>query len=125
MLATCLLPEKVARQDGWSEAVPLGSNRSKPLLVTLCITRIVEQESLELSLWGSADQQHWKPLAVFPQKFYCGDYTMLLDLTKHPDVRYLRSQWKMSCWGRGYEATPLFGFYLTAEDPKVRAVGVS
>jgi hypothetical protein len=111
MLATCLLPEKVARQDGWSEAVPLGSNRSKPLLVTLCITRIVEQESLEL--------------AVFPQKFYCGDYTMLLDLTKHPDVRYLRSQWKMSCWGRGYEATPLFGFYLTAEDPKVRAVGVS
>jgi len=49
----------------------------------------------------------------FPQKFYCGIYTLAVDLTKSPEVRYLRAQWKLSRWGRG-EATPLFGMYLFA-----------
>jgi hypothetical protein len=124
MLKMVLLPENVARQDGSSEIVALGSERSKPLLLTLGVTRIVEQESLELSVWGSADQQDWKSLAVFPKKFYCGTYSLLVDLTEHAEVRYLRAQWKMNCWGRGEEPMPLFGFYLTAEEPKLQAACV-
>jgi hypothetical protein len=125
MLSLYLLPENIARQDGFSEVIALGSKCGKPLLLTLGITRIVEQESLELLLWGSADQREWIVLAAFPKKFYCGDYPLLLDLARHPEVRFLRSQWKLSCWGYGAEATPLFGFYLTAEDPKLQAVGAA
>ena len=52
---------------------------------------------------------------MFPQKFYCGTYPLVLDLTPHPHIRYLRGQWKMNRWGPR-DTTPLFGFYLTAEE---------
>jgi len=123
MLATYLLPENVARHDGSSSIIALGSDRSTALLLTLGITRIAEQGSLELSLWGSADQRSWKPLSAFTKKFCCGTYTLLLDLARHPEVRYLRAQWKMSPWGRSDESPALFGFYLKAEDQKLQAVG--
>ena len=78
--------------------------------------RIIEQESFDLAVYGSTDGNEWgpKPLAAFPQKFYCGTYSILLDLSDAPDVRFLRVQWKMSRWGRG-EPKPLFGFYVFAE----------
>ncbi len=120
MESKLILPENEARQDGSSGDIPLEAGRGKPLLLTLGITRIVEQESLELSLWGSTDKERWRLLETFPRKFYCGTYSLLLDLTRHPDVRYLRAQWKMSRWGRG-ESTPLFGFYLAAEEAKMQA----
>lgn len=116
-----LLPENVARQNGAGPVVDLDEDHGKPLLLTLGITRSVEQESLEISLWGSSDKENWRALATFPQKFYCGTYSLLLDLSGHRDVGYLRVQWKMSCWGRG-ESTPLFGFYLLAEEGKLHAV---
>jgi hypothetical protein len=125
MVTTYLLPENVARQDGSSAEIALESNRSKPLLLTLGITRIVEHESLELSLWGSADKESWKRLAAFPKKYYCGTYSLVLDLARYPEVLYLRAQWKMSCWGRGEEPIPLFGFYLRAEEPKLQAMGAA
>jgi hypothetical protein len=46
-----LLPENVAQQDGAGAAIALDSARGKPLLLTLGITRIVELESLEVSVW--------------------------------------------------------------------------
>jgi len=41
-------------------------------LLTLAITNIIEQESLDVSIFGSADGATWdpKPVAAFPQKFY-------------------------------------------------------
>jgi hypothetical protein len=39
---------------------------------------------------------------------------MLVDLSRSPDVRYLRAQWKMNRWGRG-SLKPLFGFYIFAD----------
>jgi hypothetical protein len=119
-----VLPESVARQDGAGAEFALEANRGKPLLLTLGITRIIQQESLEISIWGSVNMEHWKMLHVFPRKFYCGTYTMLLDLTRHPEVKYLRAQWNMNCWGSN-EHEPLFGFYLLAEEPKLRAVGAA
>ncbi|MBI5280459.1 MAG: hypothetical protein HY858_02165 [Candidatus Solibacter usitatus] len=84
--------------------------------MTLGINRIIEQESLDLTIWASADGQNWgdKPVAAFPQKFYCGVYTLMVDLTNRPDARYVRAAWKLSRWGRG-EPTPLFGVYVFAE----------
>jgi|SRR5579872_1126038 len=117
-----ILPESVARQDGIGAEIALDANRGKSLLLTLGITRIMEQESLEVSLWGSSDGVAWGKLHVFPHKFYCGTYSLLVDLARFPEIRYIRAQWKMKRWARG-EAVPLFGFYLLAEEPHLQAVG--
>ena len=117
-----LLPESVARQDGAGAAMALGENRGKPLLLTLGITRSLEQQSLEVSLWGSSEGRSWRLLETFPQKFYCGTYSLMVDLAKHADIQHIRAQWRMSRWSRG-ETVPLFGFYLRAEEGKLQAVG--
>ena len=117
-----LLPEHVARQDGAGAAIALDESCGKSLLLTLGITRSLEQESLEISVWGSADGRNWIPLETFPQKFYCGTYSLVVDLARRKEIKYVRAQWKMNRWGRG-ETTPLFGFYLHAEETKLQAVG--
>ncbi|MBN8733972.1 MAG: hypothetical protein J0L64_25775 [Acidobacteria bacterium] len=96
------------------------------LLLTLGITRIIEQESLDVSIHGSEDGETWgtKPLLSFPQKFYCGTYAMVLDLSGEPGVKYIRAQYKMGRWGRGTPA-PLFGFYLAAEVAAVRPMATA
>jgi hypothetical protein len=117
MLQNFILPETVVREDGTGTQIDVGSSRSKTLVLTLGITRIIEQESLELSLWGSTNGVDWgsSPLIAFPQKFYCGTYTLLLDLSRTPDTAYLRPQWKVNRWGRG-DSKPLFGVYLFAQE---------
>lgn len=119
-----LLPESIARQDGSGADCALESDCGKALLLTLGITRTMEQESLEITVWGSSDRRDWKLLQVFPQKFYCGTYSLLLDLAKLPDLKYLRASWKMNRWGRG-DSSPLFAFYLTAEEARLQAVGAA
>ena|SRR5947209_4142977 len=117
MLPDFLLPETVARQDGTGPAIDVGNAAGKPLLLTLGITRIIEQESLDIAVHVSADGQTWseKPIITFPQKFYCGVYTLVVDLSGNSEAKYLRVQWKMNRWGRG-EPTPLFGFYVFAQE---------
>ena len=119
MLPNFLLPDQVVRQSGSGPALTLGEQSGQVVAITLGVTRIIEQECLDVTIWGSADGQSWgdKPLTAFPQKFYCGTYSLVLDLTEHPDVRHLRADWKMSRWGRG-EPTPLFGFYVFVEEVK-------
>ena len=121
MLRNFLLPESIARADGIGPEFQLGQNRGKLLVLTLGITRIIEQESLDVSIWGSVDGETWglRPLAKFPPKFYCGIYSVLLNLAAQPDMAFVRVQWKMSRWSRG-EATPMFGFYVYAEESGAR-----
>lgn len=116
MLPAFLVPETVVREGGKSAAVEIPA-AGRPVLLTLGINRIIEQESLDVFIYGSADGSEWaaKPLLRFPQKFYCGTYSMLLDLTQHPGVRFLRAEYKTNRWGRG-DSQPLFGFYLYIED---------
>ena len=98
-----------AKGDG--AAVDMSAAASRVFLVTLAITKIIEQESLDVSVYGSADGATWgaKSLAAFPQKFYCGESPLLLDLTAHPDVKFVRAHWIVARWGRGTE-TPMFEF---------------
>jgi hypothetical protein len=121
MLRNLLLPESIARADGTGPEFQLGPNRGKLLVLTLGITRIIEQESLDVSIWGSHDGRNWglRPLAKFPPKFYCGIYSVLLNLAAQPDISFVRVDWKMSRWSRG-EATPMFGFYVYAEESGAR-----
>jgi hypothetical protein len=124
MVSKFLLPESVARQDGAGAEIALEADRGKPLLLTLGIHCTVEEESLEISVWGSPDKRNWKLLQVFPQKFYCGTYSLPLDLKCHPEVRFLKAQWRMNRWGAG-ETPPLFGFSLAARLAKVHVAGAA
>ena len=120
MLPQFLLPETTVREAGTGGILDLGDLQGETLILTLGITRIIEQESIDISIWGSADGSEWgtKPLAAFPQKFYCGTYQMLLDLADRP-VRYLKATWQVSRWGKG-DPKPLFGLYLFVQAMQAR-----
>ncbi len=115
--ADFLLPDSIAREDGAGGAVGIGGAQGKTLSLTLGITRILEQESLDVHIFGSSDGANWgtRPLLAFPQKFYCGTYSTPLDLSDNPEVKFLQVQWKMARWGRG-DPKPLFGFFVFAEE---------
>jgi hypothetical protein len=118
MMDMVLVPAKTvasAKGDGPSVDVSGASNRV--FLVTLEITKIIEQESLDLSIFGSADGATWdaKSIAAFPQKFYCGQSPLLLDLRPHAAVKFVRAHWEMARWGRGTE-TPMFEFGATLKE---------
>ena len=65
MLPNFLVPETDQCANGESEAIALGESKGKPISLTLGITRIIEQESLDVSILGSTDGEEWgaKPLA--------------------------------------------------------------
>lgn len=118
MLDAFLVADKtVVSAKGDGPVVELDSASGRVFLLTLDITNIVEQESLEISIFGSSDGSTWppKPLVSFPQKFYCGDSPLLLDLTAHPDVKLVRAHWDVARWGRGSE-TPMFEFSLKIKE---------
>lgn len=113
-----LVPAKtVASAKGDGPGVDVSGAASRVFLVTLAITKIIEQESLDLSILGSADGATWsaKSIAAFPQKFYCGESPLLLDLTTHPEVKFVRAHWEMARWGRGTE-TSMFEFGVTLRE---------
>ena len=116
MLPQFLLPETTVREAGQSTDFDLGVTQTGTLVLTLGLTRIIEQQSIDISIWGSADGTDWgaKPLVAFPQKFYCGTYQILLDLSDRP-VRYLRAKWQVNRWGKG-DPKPLFGVYLFVQE---------
>jgi hypothetical protein len=112
MVDTFPVAEKtVVNAKGDGPTVDLSGTAGRVFLLTLEITKIIEQESLEVSISGSTDGATWgaKPIVTFPQKFYCGQSPLLLDLTAHPDVKFVRAHWEVGRWGRGTE-TPMFEF---------------
>jgi hypothetical protein len=125
MLPGFLLPETTIREAGNGSELDLGEAQGRVLLLTLGITRIIEQESLDVAIYGSSDGKEWAPksLVSFPQKFYCGTYQVLLDLTQHPDVKFVRVKWTAQRWGKG-DSKPLFGFYVFVQEMKRQLMAV-
>ena len=102
-------PDTVVTGKGDSAPVSLEGMSNRVFLIILNITEIVEQESIELSVFGSPDGQTWetKPLITFPQKFYPGETPLLLDLAARPEITAIRAHWEVNRWGRGSEQ-PMF-----------------
>jgi hypothetical protein len=121
VLPKFLVPESVARANGAGPVVALDAGQCKLLVLTLGIDRVLEQGALQVNIWGSMDRNDWglRPLLAFPPKSYCGIYSQLLNLCKHPSVRYLRVEWKMSRWGKP-ATDPLFEFSVFAEESGAR-----
>ena len=123
MLPAFIIPEQTVDAKGSGEAVAVGDDAGQMLLLTLGITDIVEQQSLDISVFGSPDGDEWgeKELRAFPQKFYLGTSSVLLDLSQHTDVKFLKVDWAVHRWGVGSK-TPMFKFYVVAEKFEESAV---
>ena len=74
MLPAFLIKETTVRKAGVGQVLGLEAPRGGALLLTLGITHVIDQESIDISIWGSADgtDRGTKALAVFSKKFYCG-----------------------------------------------------
>ena len=118
MMEAFVVPENtVVNAKGDGPALDVSRAEGRVFLLTLAITNIVEQESLDVSIFASADGTIWdpKPVAAFPQKFYREEVPLLLNLTARPEVKFIRAHWEVARWGRGSE-TPMFEFHVTLRE---------
>jgi len=109
MFDVFLIPEKtILTAKGDSEPLDVSEASNPVFLLTLSITDVIEQESIEVSLFISADGTSWdtKPVASFPQRFYTGSYPLLVDLSA-AGAKFVRAHWEVNRWGRGV-TTPKF-----------------
>lgn len=122
MFEVFLVSDKtVVTTKGDGPSVDISSVPNRTFLLLLNITEVIEQESLDVSVWGSADGSTWesKPLASFPQKFYQGEHPLLLDVAGQ-DVKFIRAHWEVNRWGRGSEQAMFeFGLKATEVTPEI------
>ena len=96
-----------ASSDGAS--FDISDSPTRTFLCQLTVTEQIEQESLDVSIWGSADGESWtkRPLLMLPQQFYRGTTKMILDLSLRPEIKFIRARWDLNRWGR-VAPTPVF-----------------
>ncbi len=114
---------KTLTTNGDGEPADISGSTTRTFLCLLTITEQLEQESLDVSIWGSADGQDFgkKPLLKLPQQFYAGATKMVLDVSLRPEIRFLRAKWELNRWGR-VSPLPMFaaGFALEEIPPMSR-----
>jgi hypothetical protein len=112
---TLVSPGTRVEANGEGGAVDISGSATRTFLCMLEITDQIEQESLDVSIWGSADGQNWgtKPIIKLPQSFYHGEARMVLDLALRSDIKFIRPQWELNRWGR-VAPLPMFVFNLRA-----------
>src|ERR1700677_4323694 len=102
--------------NGDGQPFDISSSQTRTFICSMEITDQLEQESVDIFVWGSADGQDFGklPLLKMPQRFYRGETRQALDLRLKPEVRFLRAKWELTRWGRG-APHPVFvlGFNLT------------
>lgn len=109
MFDAFLVPEKtILTAKGDSQPLDVSSASNPVFLLTLSIVDVIEQESIEVSLFTSPDGTTWdpKPVASFSQSFYNGSYPLLVDFSKS-GAKFVRAHWEVNRWGRGV-TTPKF-----------------
>jgi hypothetical protein len=113
MEAFLVAERTVIYAKGAGTALDVSRAEGRIFLLTLTITNIIEQESLDVSIYGSTDGATWdvKPVAAFPQTFYREEVPLLLNLTARPEVKFVRAHWEVNRWGRGSEV-PMFEFHV-------------
>lgn len=102
--------------NGEGEPHDISSSATRTFLCTMVITGQLEQESVDIAVWGSEDGQNWgtKPLLKIPQSFYRGETRQILDVSLKQEIRFLRAKWELARWGR-VAPHPMFvlGFHLS------------
>src|ERR1700731_447680 len=95
--------------NGDGAAFDISASPTCTFLCRLTVTDQIEQESLDVSIWGSPDGETWtkKPLLKLPQQFYEQTTKMLRDLSLRPETKFIRARWELNRWGR-VAPTPMF-----------------
>jgi hypothetical protein len=109
-----LIPKNThVEQNGEGAAVDVGDSPTRTFFCIMEITDQIEQESADVSIWGSSDGENWgtQPLLRLPQQFYRGETRAVLDLAPVPEVKFIRAKWDLNRWGR-VEPTPSFALGL-------------
>ena len=123
-LELSLIPaETKLESNADGQSFDISQAASRTFLCELTVTEQIEQESLDVSIWGSAEGQDYgkRPLLKLPQQFYCGTTRMVLDLVFRPEIRLLRAHWEINRWGR-VSPLPMFVAGLSlAEIPPMSA----
>jgi len=103
--------------NGEGAAFDISASATRTYLCRLTVVDQIEQESLDVSIWGSADGQTWtkRPLLKLPQQFYRGITRLILDLSLRPDTKFIRASWELNRWGR-VAPMPMFVAGLELEE---------
>lgn len=90
-----------ASSDG--AAFDISGSATRTFLCLLTVTDQIEQESLDVSIYASADGENWtkKPILKLPQQFYRGKTKLVLDLSLRREVKFIRARAELNRWGRG------------------------
>ncbi len=115
-------PGTRVESNGAGEKASVSSSATRTFLCTLAIYDQIEQESIDVSIWGSEDGENWGrfPILKIPQRFYQGETRMVLDLGARPEVKFIQARWELNRWGR-VAPHPMFVFGLRlAEVPAMR-----
>jgi hypothetical protein len=88
--------------NGEGQPFDISSSQTRTFICSMEITDQMEQESVDISVWGSADGQEFgkMPLLKMPQRFYRGETRQVLDLSLKPEVRFIRARYDLTRWGR-------------------------
>src|ERR1700757_1620967 len=103
--------------SGDGPSLDVSTTQTRTFLCRLTVTDQLEQESIDVSIWGSADGQDYgkRPLLKIPQQFYRGTTKMVLDISFRTEVKFLRAKWELNRWGR-VAPTPMFVAGLQLEE---------
>jgi hypothetical protein len=102
-------PDTRMEASGDGASFNISESATRTFLCRLTVTDQIEQESLDVSIWGSADGETWpkRPLLKLPQQFYRGTTKLVLDLSLRSEVKFIRARWDLNRWGR-VAPTPMF-----------------
>jgi hypothetical protein len=117
-----LIPQgTLLQENGHGETFDIRPTTTRTFFCTMIIRDQIEQESVDVSIWGSADGENWgtQPLLKLPQQFYKGETRAVLELKLVPEVNFIRAAWDLNRWGR---VAPLPRFVLGLHLVEVPAV---
>ncbi len=92
----------LVREDGSGAAVHIRDSATRTFFCVMVITDQIEQESVDVNIWGSGDGENWgtHPILKLPQQFYRGETRAVLELALVPEVNFIRAGWELKRWGR-------------------------
>jgi hypothetical protein len=94
--------DTLVKENGNSASVDIRASQTRTFFCVMNITDQIEQESVDVSIWGSADHENWgtHPILKLPQQFYRGETRAVLELSLVPEVNFIRAGWDLNRWGR-------------------------
>jgi hypothetical protein len=119
-----LIPnDTLVEESGFSAPVDIRASQTRTFFCVMNITDQIEQESVDVSIWGSIDGENWgtHPILKLPQQFYRGETRAVLDLTLVPEINFIRAGWDLNRWGR---VAPLPMFVLGLHLKEIPAMPV-